>query len=110
MTELLGGEPVLDDELLYRRIPASTKWYDPDRTPLLEPEAFRPNRNDPIAMTTQVFQCRARSTRRSTRQPWGEQERSTTLPLCGHATFVLLEWKWRRDLFQTTRVMPKSQV
>ena len=46
MTELPGGEPVLDDELLYRRIPVSTKWYDLDRTPTLEPEAFRPNRND----------------------------------------------------------------
>ncbi len=46
MTELLGGEPVLNDELLYRRIPVSTNWYDPDRTPPLEPEAFRPNRND----------------------------------------------------------------
>lgn len=46
MTDLLGCEPVLDDELLYRRVPASTNWFDPDRTPPLEPEAFRPNRND----------------------------------------------------------------
>ena len=46
MTELPGSDPILDDETLYRRIPASTHWYDPNRTPSLEPEAFRPNRND----------------------------------------------------------------
>jgi hypothetical protein len=46
MTEPPGSEPLLDDELLYRRIPASTSWYDPKRTPPLQPEAFRPNRND----------------------------------------------------------------
>lgn len=46
MTELTGIEPVQDDELLYRRIPGSTNWYDPNRTPPLEAEAFRPNRND----------------------------------------------------------------
>mgnify|MGYP007026272002 CR=1 FL=1 len=46
MTHPPGSEPVLDEEILYRRIPASTNWYDPDRTPPLEAEAFRPNRND----------------------------------------------------------------
>jgi hypothetical protein len=46
MTELPGSDPILDDETLYRRIPESTNWYDPNRTPSLEPEAFRPNRND----------------------------------------------------------------
>ncbi len=46
MTELPGSEPVQDDEILYRRTPATTNWYDPSRTPPLEPEAFRPNRND----------------------------------------------------------------
>jgi hypothetical protein len=46
MTELPGSEPVSDDELLYRRIPTSTGWYDANRVPPLEPEAFRPNRND----------------------------------------------------------------
>jgi len=46
MTELPGGEPVLDDEFLYRRIPVSTNWYEAKRIPPLEPEAFRPNRND----------------------------------------------------------------
>jgi hypothetical protein len=46
MTEPPGSEPVLDEELLYRRIPVSTGWYDANRTPPLEPEVFRPNRND----------------------------------------------------------------
>ncbi|HUG70894.1 MAG TPA: hypothetical protein VMM76_24310 [Pirellulaceae bacterium] len=46
MTELPGSDPILDDETLYRRIPVSTNWYDPNRSPALEPEAFRPNRND----------------------------------------------------------------
>lgn len=46
MKGLPGGEPVLDEELLFRRIPVSTNWFDPNRTPPLEPEAFRPNRND----------------------------------------------------------------
>ena len=46
MTEPPDVAPISDDEILYRRIPASTGWYDPSRTPVLEPEAFRPNRND----------------------------------------------------------------
>lgn len=46
MTELPDVAPISDDEILYRRIPASTGWYDPSRTPALEPETFRPNRND----------------------------------------------------------------
>ncbi|MBC8872772.1 MAG: hypothetical protein H8E44_25345 [Planctomycetes bacterium] len=46
MTEPPGVEPIEDDEILFRRVPASTGWYDPSRMPPLEPEAFRPNRND----------------------------------------------------------------
>ena len=46
MPEPLDVPPISDDEILYRRISASTGWYDPSRTPSLEPEAFRPNRND----------------------------------------------------------------
>jgi hypothetical protein len=38
-----GDDPVDPDEILFRRIPASTGWYDP---PSLAPEAFRPNKND----------------------------------------------------------------
>jgi hypothetical protein len=41
-----GTEPIEDDEELYRRIPASTNWYDPDKQPCLSPHAFRPNKND----------------------------------------------------------------
>ncbi len=38
-----GGEPIEDDELLYRRIPTSTGWYDPD-TGILKSEAFGPHK------------------------------------------------------------------
>ncbi len=39
-------EPIDDGEILHRRIPVSTGWYQPDKRPPLEPEAFRPNRFD----------------------------------------------------------------
>ena len=38
-----GTEPVADDELLYRRIPVSTKWYTESG---LSPEAFDPRRDE----------------------------------------------------------------
>ncbi len=41
-----GTEPIGDDEILYRRIPASQGWYDPDKDPSISPKAFRPNRHD----------------------------------------------------------------
>ena len=39
-------EPVGEGEILYRRIPVSTGWYQADKQPPLEPEAFRPTRSD----------------------------------------------------------------
>jgi hypothetical protein len=39
-------EPIDDDELLFRRVPVSAGWHHPDQKPVLEPEAFRPNKND----------------------------------------------------------------
>jgi hypothetical protein len=41
-----GTEPISDDELLYRRIPVSQGWYNPDMTHPLSPKAFRPQRHD----------------------------------------------------------------
>jgi len=38
-----GTEPVADDELLYRRVPASTGWYKEGR---LSPEAFDPREGE----------------------------------------------------------------
>lgn len=38
-----GSEPVADDELLYRRIPVSKRWYDESG---LSPEAFDPRDED----------------------------------------------------------------
>ena len=39
-----GSEPIAEDELLYRRIPASTGWYSPDTE--LKPEAFAPHKTE----------------------------------------------------------------
>lgn len=38
-----SSEPITDNELLYRRIPASMPWYSPD-TGNLSPEAFAPSK------------------------------------------------------------------
>jgi hypothetical protein len=38
-----GSEPIEDGELLYRRVPASTRWYDP-ATGVLRSEAFGPHK------------------------------------------------------------------
>ena len=36
-------EPLTDDELLYRRVPAATGWFEP-ATRILKPEAFGPHK------------------------------------------------------------------
>jgi len=51
-----GAEPVADDELLYRRVPVSTGWFNPQLAPPLSPKAFHPNRND----TTGISLSRAK--------------------------------------------------
>ena len=38
-----GLDPIADDELLYRRVPASIGWYDA-ATKMLKSEAFGPNK------------------------------------------------------------------
>ncbi|MHB1038251.1 MAG: hypothetical protein ACYC35_27825 [Pirellulales bacterium] len=43
----IGSEPVEDGELLYRRIPASTGWYDP-AAGVLKAEAFGPHKTQDI--------------------------------------------------------------
>ena len=40
-----GIEPIEDDELLYRRIPVSLRWYDP-ATDILKSEAFGPHKTE----------------------------------------------------------------
>lgn len=42
-----GIEPIAEDELLYRRVPASTGWYDP-ATGDLKPGAFGPHKRDDV--------------------------------------------------------------
>jgi len=51
-----GFEPIADDEILYRRIPVSQGWYDPQKSPKPAPEAFRPSRSD----TTGISLSRAK--------------------------------------------------
>jgi|SRR6266851_5535487 len=41
-----GSQPVGDEEVLYRRIPASQGWYNPQVNPTLSPEAFNPTKHD----------------------------------------------------------------
>lgn len=38
-----GVDPIADDELLYRRVPESTGWYNPS-TGILSPLAFAPHK------------------------------------------------------------------
>ncbi len=40
-------DPIAADELLYRRVPVSTNWYDPD-SDVLEPQAFDPHRKNDV--------------------------------------------------------------
>lgn len=46
MPDLDGTEPIADDELLYRRIPVSTGWFDPKVADVPSPFAFRPRDDD----------------------------------------------------------------
>lgn len=52
-----GREPIGDEELIFRRIPASTGWYDPARQELRS-EAFLPTKHD----TTGLSVARSRYT------------------------------------------------
>jgi hypothetical protein len=58
-------DPIADDEILFRRIPCSTGWYDAVRTSPLEPEAFRPNHNDVsgISLSRQKYRTAAEAAR-----------------------------------------------
>lgn len=46
MPELDGTEPIADGEFLYRRLPVSMGWYDPQGCPRLSPKVFRPRDDD----------------------------------------------------------------
>lgn len=43
-----GSEPISDDEVVYRRVPASPNpgWYDPSQSDKPSPYAFRANQHD----------------------------------------------------------------
>lgn len=40
-----SADSIADHELLFRRIPEATRWYDPD-TGFIDPAALTPNKND----------------------------------------------------------------
>lgn len=42
MAALDGTEPIADEEFIYRRIPVSEKWYDPQTSKHPSPKAFKP--------------------------------------------------------------------
>lgn len=45
-----GQRPIGDDELLYRRVPASQNWIDPDAK-TIDPLAFRPRESDTTGLS-----------------------------------------------------------
>ena len=46
-----GIEPISDHEVLYRRIPLSENWYDPQISPHPSPKAFRPRPDDTTGLS-----------------------------------------------------------
>ncbi len=51
MPESDGTDPIAEDEILYRNIPARSGWYDPSNAPPLKDEAFTPKRHDPTGIS-----------------------------------------------------------
>src|SRR3989442_13542480 len=66
-----GTEPIGDDELLYRRVPASLNLYDPTAVPNLLPDAFRPNANDTSGLS--VHRAKYKSVEQAARGRAGKQ-------------------------------------
>jgi hypothetical protein len=60
MPELDDSAPIADDELLYRRIPASQNWYHPGEPWALDAEAFKPRKSGPFPDTTGISLFRAK--------------------------------------------------
>jgi hypothetical protein len=93
MTTSQGSEPISDDELLYRRVPASLNLYDPISKPNLLPDAFRPNANDITGLS--VYRAKYNL---SSKQPKDAQANSITSPSYGQATFAQKESRLRLAL------------
>ncbi|MGL4552349.1 MAG: hypothetical protein ACRC33_14310 [Gemmataceae bacterium] len=49
MSGLTGEGPIGDDEVVYRRIPVSTRWYVPGQPAV--PQAFRPRNDDTTGLS-----------------------------------------------------------
>src|SRR5436309_2142592 len=65
------GEPIDDQEILYRRIPAALNLYDPHSEPHLLPDAFRPNENDTTGLS--VYRAKYRTLEEAARGREGKQ-------------------------------------
>ena len=50
-------EPITDDELLYRRIPVSTRWYEPAISPRPQMKAFSPTAQDKTGLSLRRAKC-----------------------------------------------------
>jgi len=46
-----GIDPIHDGEVLYRKIPVSQGWYDPDATQQVSPKAFNPRSDDTAGLS-----------------------------------------------------------
>jgi len=46
-----GTEPIADDEILYRRIPVSQNWYDPNVSPKPSSQSFHPTKYDTTGLS-----------------------------------------------------------
>ena len=65
-----GTEPIDDEELLYRRIPASQDWYDPSKEPNLAVPAFRPRKYDTTGIS--LSRAKYKSLREAAQNPRGK--------------------------------------
>ena len=105
MADFDSVEPILDDEVLYRRIPVSTGWYRPDKEPPLDPEAFRPNRYD----TTGISLSREKHTpiEEAAR---GQPEKDYCVAVFRAGDLALPEWRLPQSPWKAIRDTPKYQV
>lgn len=46
-----GTDPIADDEVLYRRIPVSQNWFDPQIDSQPSPQAFHPTSRDATGLS-----------------------------------------------------------
>ncbi len=98
-------EPVLDEEILYRRIPASTGWYQPNKESPLDPEAFRPNHDDAtgISLSREKYTPIEDAAR-------GQPEKEYYVAVLRAGNSHAPGWRLSRGQWRATQATPKYQV